>query len=465
MADDLQNDPLTPAVAPAAVPDIITTREGGDTATSSSASPAPGELDAINRAEGAGLSGVGYQEQADAAQAKADLAAQPGLDEEAQRKAMEAQVAQNDLGHLQDLTNRAQILKSQADEQLGGANPQFHNLLQNESGGKKALVIAGLLGTGLSGNVEAQKAQMAALDNIVKNDFNVQRENYTAKLQYAKLKGENVNDLYSQYEKYQGLSHAAEQKANEAILAKVTAEAKRNGIPVDQALKSAAAQGLIRNIEQSKANSLAAFTRHAQTTRQINPVITDTSGKPVKGGATKEPLATFDPEDFNALVGGKVTATGKVVGNVTREAAGQPNLGQTINGAIGGGGAGLGGPANYRAGESDPEKEAHDVVGRLLTAAVKLQTQGKRPPKREDFEIQAHALIPTPDDSPSARERKINNLKRLAAMPGVMAGPAPASPGAPAARPAAPDLVMITNKKTGERKQVSREQAKLLGAI
>lgn len=425
MADDIQ--PLVPQ-APSPPPDVITTREGGDTSTGTSRTPYPGELDAINRAEGAGIAQTGYQEQADALQNKADQSAQPGLEDEAKRKEMEAQVAQNDLQTLQQHAQAAQIAKAQADEQLGGANPQFHNLLQNETGAKGILKSVGLLFTGLSGNVEAQKAQFQSIDNQIKNDFNVQRENYNAKLQYARLKGEDVNDLYSQYEKYQGLSHAAEQKANEAVLAKLTAEAKRNGVPIQQALQSAAAQGLLRNIEQSKANSLGAFTRSSQVTRQLTPTVTDTSGKPIKGAKTTPPIATLDADDVNALLSGKAKTNGTTYSNLTRELTKKPGLGQTVSGFMGGGGGELGGTPNYKVGENDADQVNHDIIGRVIRPAVTLQTQGKRPPKPEDYQLALDSLIPHEGEPREATARKLENLKRLASQPGVLQGTGVAAP-------------------------------------
>ncbi len=424
---------------PADVPPIITTTEGGNTSTGTSTTPYPGAVGAINRAEGAGLTGVAEQEKADEAQKQADEAAIPGLENDAAQKDQQAQVEQNNLRHLQEVTDNAQRAKAAADAQLGGTSPQFHNLLENASTGKKLAIALGMGVTGLSGNVEAQKAQAAAIDNMIKNDFNTQRENYNAKLNFAKQKGEDVNELYKQYEQYQGFSHAAEQKANEAVLAHIVAEAKKNGIPVEVAMRSVAAQNAIRNIEQSKANSFGSYARHYQATTQTTPKTVVTEGKEQgKGGKAPAPVANFDAEDFNALTGGKVNVTGRVGGNLTRELTKDPNFGQKLSGALGGGGAGIGGPANFRAGESPDENEAHDVVGRIITSAVKLQTEGKRPPKAEDYTNALHSLIPMEGDAPSAKERKINNLKRLAAQPGVLqGGPAPTPAAAPGPAPSA----------------------------
>ena len=414
MADDIQNESLTPAVAPAAVPDIVTTREGGDTATSSSASPYPGAIGAINRAEGAGLAQVGYQEQADQAQTAADQAAVPGLEEDQKQKEMQAQTAQNDLALLQQRTEAAKLAKAQADEQLGGTNPQFHNLLENQSTGKKIATGIGLLMTGLSGNVEAQKAQFQQIDNQIKNDFNVQRENFNAKLQYAKLKGEDVNDLYAQYEKYQGFSHAAEQKANEAVLAKITAEAKRNGIPVEQALRSAAAQGAIRNIEQSKANSEAAYARHYQVTKQLTPTVTDVAGKEQgKGGKPTAPIAQVDSADLDYLQ--KNPPTEKARDAARRMLTNDPGVLDKIKGAISGGSL-----PDYLARLTPDERSQAEAIVRVTPPLAEVSTNNKRAGTNKEMLVSTlESHIPSATDTDESRKRKIDNLNKATGRVGA----------------------------------------------
>jgi hypothetical protein len=454
MADELQNESLTPAVAPAAVPDIITTREGGDTATSSSATPAPGVLGDLNQANLQRQAAAETTQGAADLQAEADKKDADAQDFDAAQKQQQAQVAQNDLQLLQQRTDAANALKAKADIELGGSSPQFHNLLQNESTARKVATGIGLLFTGMSGNVEAQKAQMAELDNQVKNDFNVQRENYNSKLQYAKLKGEDVNDLYSQYEKYQGFSHAAEQKANEAVAAKILAEAKRNGIPVQQAMATSAYQNAVANAADHQAQSLGAYARHYQTTRQLTPTVTDVEGK-VQGKGTKAtaPIANVDSNDIDFLR--KNPPTEKARDAARRLLTNDPGIIDKIKGVVSGGNL-----PDYLSRLTPDERAQAEAIVRVTPPLAEVSTNNKRAGTNKEMLVGTmESHIPSATDTPTSRKMKEANLDKATGRVGAFQQGQ--TPTAPQAQP----MITIVNKKTGEKKQVTRAEAAKLGAI
>jgi hypothetical protein len=237
----------------------------------------------------------------------------------------------------------------------------------------------------------------------------------------------------------------------------------RNGVPVAALQNNANYQKAVADVYGKKAEALRSYTNHYTVTKQLSPKVSTVEGKLQGGhgaGAAGKTVANLDAADIEALT--KETPSVRAVDTAKREASGDPSLLAR--------GAGLikGEEPDYKVGLNDQDRNHSDLVSRVLIPIAKLQNHSTRKPSKEELTAAAEAVIPNASDTPEGKARKIANLKRIAAMPGVLSGGGTPTQDVTTPR-AAPSssggLITIKNKRTGETKQVTRSEAQALGAI
>lgn len=283
MDDQTTIDPTT--VPAGAMPTQTTT--AGTTSNSSNGftqtQETPEDKDAIARQLEASTKQAGLTEQAGDAQATADSQKADLLDQDADLHRQESADAAADFADMQDRVARARQQQADAEDTL--KNHKFEDYWGKQSTGHKLLEGLGRAITGFSGNVDAVKALNEQNQALIKQDFDQQRAEYAQKLDQARMKGEDVNQLYSQWEREMALSKTKEAKAHEALAAKMLAAGTRAGIPVGQLTNSAHVQELLAKAQAKRLESQMHYdrvNRHEAATSRSSST-SETSQKGAKG--------------------------------------------------------------------------------------------------------------------------------------------------------------------------------------
>lgn len=433
--EELQQEQVAPGSA--ITSPITTTTEGGNEATSSSSRLSPDAVAAVNESEQAGLDAAEKAHEAGAADVTAKSAVadvQDSLSDLSHQQA--ADRAASDLSR-QDIIDNAQKAHDQDMTEARAAG--YHKLFDNISTGKKLGIAAGMLLTGLSGNVEAQKLQFDDINNQITNDFNAQKAKHEERLRVAAQSGQDINSLYADWERSNAQLSAREATARQAVLDKMQEVAMRNGIPVASLQNDANFKAAQAAVIAKKAEALKSNVNHYTMTKQLTPKVQTVEGKLQggKGGAAGKVVANLDQKDIDELAAS--TPTQRAVDAAKREASGDPSLLAK--------GAGLikGEEPDYKVGLNDADRNHADLVSRVLIPLAKLQNKSTRKPSKEELTAVAEAVIPSDRDTPEGKARKIANLKRLAAMPGVITG----APSGGSAKGAAVRFVKTANGVQG----------------
>lgn len=422
-----EEEQQTVPVGSAITSPITTTTEGGNEATSSSSRLGKDAVAAVDASEQAGLDAAEKAHEAGAADVTAKAATadvQDSLSDLSHQQS--ADRAAGDLERL-DIIKRAQEAHDQDMTQARQAG--YHKLFDNILTGKKLGMSAGMLLTGLSGNVEAQKLQFDDINNQITNDFNAQKAKHEEQLRVAAQSGQDVNSLYADWERSNAQLSAREAVARQAVLDKMQETAMRMGIPVASLQNDANFKAAQAAVIAKKADALKSNVNHFTVTKQLTPKVQTVEGKLQGGkgaGAAGKVVANLDQADIDELI--KSTPSQRAVDTAKREASGDPSLLSR--------GAGLikGEEPDYKVGLNDQDKNHADLVSRVLIPIAKLQNKSTRKPSKEELTAAAEAVIPNDRDTPEGKARKIANLQRLAATPGVVQGGRPGPSGGGAVR-------------------------------
>jgi hypothetical protein len=275
-----------------------TISQGGDTASSSSSreTPTAATTQAMGAAQLASAQlPVAQQAVGDATELQQNVIAD-SQGQDADQKWQDNIDAQADAQQIRDRIDAANKDKQDALEATKGL--KYENMWAHASTGKKILSGLGIALGGLSGNTEAMKQINDSIKNDVDQDHQLQKANIDQKYEQARLRGEDVNSLYTQWEHENGMQAAKEQRAHEAIAAKALEAQTRAGIPLSKAqnnltIKTQLADAAAKNVDMQRA-----FDRKSQSTtsKQLTPSETTVIGKPGKQISDSERKA--DAEQF-----------------------------------------------------------------------------------------------------------------------------------------------------------------------
>jgi hypothetical protein len=285
-----QPDPTMVAASPGPVETQSTNTSSGSTqtvATPDDRAAIQGQLDA-NNAAAQGQVDVG-QAQADQANAVADV---QGEDADLARQ----QAADAAADHQAYLDRIDTARKQAADAEDALKNHKYEDYWTKQGTGKTILHNIGKLLVGFGGNVAGQQAFNDATQNAIKEDFDHQRADYAQKLDLAKQKGADVNDLYSQWEREMGASKVKEAKAHEAVAAKALEVATRAGIPVDQAKNNVLVQQMLAGAQQKRLEAQFHFDRTNRFEKTKSDQIQDQKG--AKGPTADQLKADAEVSDM-----------------------------------------------------------------------------------------------------------------------------------------------------------------------
>jgi hypothetical protein len=290
MDDQNTIDPTT--IPAAAAP--TETQTTGSTSGSSQTVMTPADKAAIQGQFAANTNAANLQEQVGGAEAdkSTQLADVQGEDADLYRQQAADAAAEHQFNL--DRIEKARGQQQEAEDAL--KDHKFENYWSKQSTGHKVLQALGSLATGFSGNQAAMNALNQQTQDLVKQDFDQQRAEYAQKLDEARMKGADVNDLYSQWEREMGASKVKEAKAHEAIAAKALEVGTRAGIPVDQLKNSVLVQNLIANANQKRLESQLHFDRTNRFESSRNT--SETTQKDAKGANAKQLEADAELADL-----------------------------------------------------------------------------------------------------------------------------------------------------------------------
>jgi hypothetical protein len=288
-------DPATVGV-PGPVESAGTGTNASNTSTSSStaATPAAGVMPAIAQQNDALMSAAGDQKAVGDAQALADSQKADVLGQDADLARQQAADAAADHQQYLDRVETARGQQAAAEKALDGAG--YHDYWGSQSTGHKILHNLGALFTGASGNTAAMQAFNENTQAEIKQDFDQQRAGLAQKLEVARLKGQNVSDLYSQWQSELGASKVKESKAHEAVAAKLAEVSQRAGIPVAQLQNNVAYKTLVGQAAAKKVEALQHYDR--SNTSAQNATIANTTENKITD--QKGPKVTKDQLEANA---------------------------------------------------------------------------------------------------------------------------------------------------------------------
>ena len=424
---------------------ITTTSSGGDTATATSRKPAKGEMQAINEAEAASLAAADAQKAAGEAKETGAAGTADLQDKAADLMRQQAVDAAAKAQDMQDRIEAARAAHSQAYADLDGE--PYHNLFDTYSTGKKIAMAIGMGLTGASGNAAANEQLNSYMDNLVKNDFAQQKAKREDQINIAKMRGEDVNQLYKQWEMGNAQEAVKEQKAREAIAQEILAQGPRAGIPVDKLMNTVAYQNMIAGAKEKKAAALGHFDSVYQSNRELNPKVSVVEGKLQggKGGKTTGPIAEVPSSDVDFVT--KNPLTPQELDAARRMVTQDPGLIEKFKGFISGGQL-----PDYLAKLSPDSQAKVQAAVRLATPVAEVVTNNKRAGTNKDAltsVLLSH--IPSTTDTPEAGKRKIDSLNKVTGRVG--ATQEGVTPSAPRAEPAGlpPGAIPGRSKSTGKR--------------
>lgn len=205
-----------------------------------------------------------------------------------------------------DRIHAAQELQKQDGEAI--KDYKFHDFFHDANGDRKVgrTLLSGLgaLFGGVSSAPGASKAIADQQDKLVTRDFDQQRQEYSKLIEQRKNSGEDVNALYSEWERKNAASLHKEALAREAMAAKTIEVATRAGVPVSVAEASKLVQDQRAKAAQLKLESLQRYDKHSQSQ--------------------------------NSTTSGTSTVTGKVAGNPEQSVIRDPDTGAATHMAAGG---------------------------------------------------------------------------------------------------------------------------------
>ncbi len=270
------------------------TQTTGSTSGSTQTVMTPADKAAIEGQFAANTNAANLQQQVGDAEATkaAQLADVQGQDADLYRQEA-ADAAATHQDYLDRVENARQ---QQRDAEDALKDHKFENYWSKQSTGHKILQALGTIATCFSGNQTAMNALNEQTNNLIKQDFDQQRAEYAQKLDQARMKGEDVNSLYSQWERELAASKTKEAKAHEAIAAKALEVGTRAGIPLDQLTNSVLVQNLLANANQKRLESQLHFDRTNRFERSQNT--STTSQKGAKGPSAQQLQADAELADL-----------------------------------------------------------------------------------------------------------------------------------------------------------------------
>jgi hypothetical protein len=462
MADEETQDYAEPAASvPVPVGPVTTTTTGGDTSQATSTRAAPGEMDAIQAALAAGTGAATSQNAIGDAQ---ELRSTQLADAQAEQSDLLRQQASDAAAEHQDMLDRleeARAAHSQAEAAV--SKEPFHTLLSSDVTGKSLIRQIGLMFTALSGSQVGMDAIARQVDNEIKNDFATQKANRDDQIEKAKRSGANVMDLYSQWEKQNAMAAVKEQRAREALAAKIVEIGTRAGIPVDKLQNNVLVQKMLAEAEAKKAQALSHFDAHFTTTRELTPKVSVQEGKTAKGQPQGQENLQSDVDLLRAHPPSRAALDA-----ARRAVMEHPTILQEAAGLLQGGKL-----PDFFSGLSEEDRASAEAVLRVTPRIAQAQFNSTRAvTDKEALATVMESSIPVAGEDKAAATRKQRNLLRATgrdfAPPTAPTGEAPvpaaSTPAAPAA-PAKGGMVKIRDSQTGTVISVTRAEAIRLGAL
>lgn len=279
MADEIPYEPIPDAQPPGPQ---TTVTSGGDSTSSTAGRETPTaattqavtDANAANQAIPAATGAVGD------AQEMQQAALADSQSEDADQKWRDNIDWQANANDWQDKIATANKDKQAAMDATKGLG--YESMWAHASTGKKVLEGLGMLATGLSGNTDASKALNENIKNQVDADLAEQKANIDQKYEQARMRGEDVNQLYSQWEHENGMQAAKEQRSHEYIAAKALEAQTRAGIPLSKAQNHVVVTQQLADAANKNVEMQRAFDRKvaATTSKQLTPTETVVTGKP-----------------------------------------------------------------------------------------------------------------------------------------------------------------------------------------
>jgi hypothetical protein len=432
-------DPTTVGVpGPVESAGTSTNATNSNTSSSTGATPAAGVMPAIAQQNDALMSAAGDQKAVGDAQAIADAQKADLQGQDAELARQQAADAAADHQDYLDRISKARSQQAEAEDAL--KNHKFENYWSKQSTGHKILEGIGMLTTGLSGNVAAQQAQNEQLQHTISQDFDQQRAEVAQKLEVARLKGEDVNNLYSQWQAELGASKVKEAKAHEAIAAKALEMGTRAGIPVAQLQNNVAYKTLVANAAAKKVEALQHYDR-SNTSARTSAIANSTDNKITD---QKGPKVTKDQLEANASLADMTPDAQSLVRNpltpdelktlskrLTASAKEPTGLGNRL----------IDGVEDLATKKLTPEQEERIATAQRLVGRLNPLVGEKRTPE-SDLAVAMSRLPTTTDKDTTKADRLLQTVRAQAyrttnpaAFAKAATAPAPAPATAPNATP------------------------------